>query len=152
MKWIVAEQTVQPRRIACLRRHVTFGVDALSEIIGELYGELYPAFPPGAQTGQNVIAYVPVGDRTADMFVGVEWNEPLPAGLEAFDLPSARVAHTRHVGPYEQLPQAHQAVHAWLREQGQNEVGLNWEVYGPWNDDTAQLVTDVHYVRLPLPA
>jgi effector-binding domain-containing protein len=153
VKWTVAEEAVEAATIVAVRRHVTFGIDVLGPLIGELFGELYGALPgdAGSRPGNNVIAYVPVGDRTADMLVGRHWTQAAPEGLELFHLPSCRAAHTTHVGPYQELPAAHQAVHAWLRAEGQREVGLNWEVYGDWDDDPAKLVTDVYYLRLPAP-
>ena len=33
----------------------------------------------------------------------------------------------------------------YIRETGA-KMGLSWEVYGHWNDDSTQLVTDVYYM------
>ena len=148
MEWSVSEQHAEPLRLAALRQRVTFGSDDLGAIIGAQYEALYGGLPPNSPTGKNVIAYVPIGDRSADMLVGFMWAGALPEGLEVVELPGGAAAHTQHVGAYAGLPAAHQAVHAWLRTQGQHEVGLNWEVYGDWSDDPAQLVTDVYYARL----
>ena len=152
MSYGVERVEVEASRIVAVRRSTTFGPE-LGGVIGEAYEELYDALPDdaGARPGHNVIAYVPTGESTADLYVGRHWEDAIPGGLEVFDLPAGTVARTRHVGPYEDLPRAHRAIHGWMNGQGLTEVGLNWEVYGDWSDDPSQLVTEVHYV-LPDPA
>jgi effector-binding domain-containing protein len=104
--------------------------------------------------GPNVVVYHP--DRPGDwdappgiqVEIGVELKQPLheeqPPLLRS-ELPDGRAAHTLHLGPYQELPQAHGAVHQWCREHGHTMTGRNWEVYGPHADDPSQLRTEVFY-------
>jgi len=46
-----------------------------------------------------------------------------------------------HVGPYEELPKAHDAMDAWMREKGKVSRGDQWEYYwtvpDEWTDRSA---------------
>ena len=42
------------------------------------------------------------------------------------------MATTVHMGPYDRLPDAHDALHVWLRENARDSAGPQWEVY--WTD------------------
>lgn len=48
------------------------------------------------------------------------------------ELPGGTVATTIHVGPYEKLPEAHDALDAWIHEQNKASAGPQWESY--WTD------------------
>jgi effector-binding domain-containing protein len=50
----------------------------------------------------------------------------------AGELPGGTVASAVHVGPYEDLPRAHDAIDVWIREQGKKSRGPQWETY--WTD------------------
>jgi effector-binding domain-containing protein len=60
--------------------------------------------------------------------------------------PAGMVATAAHWGPYSNLGEAHSAVLKWCSENGRTLAGPSWEVYGHWNDDPAQLRTDVYYL------
>lgn len=104
--------------------------------------------------GHNVVVYHAGGDARWDVppgiriEVAVELSAPLAteiAPLARSSTPGGRAATTRHFGPYQDLPQAHMAVHAWCRETGRTMTGLNWELYGDDTEDPSQLITDVFY-------
>jgi AraC family transcriptional regulator len=81
-----------------------------------------PAGPP-------FIRYLETGERFS-MQLGVPvspaaWTD----GLERAVLPGGPAAVLRHVGPYEELPQAVQALFAWLSEHGEQAAGPFWESY-----------------------
>jgi hypothetical protein len=44
---------------------------------------------------------------------------------------------------------AGQAVRRWWAEQGREITGENWEVYGDWHEDPAELETEVFYRLRP---
>lgn len=60
--------------------------------------------------------------------------------------PAGKVATTVHWGGYDRLGDAHQAVVNWCAGQQFQTAGPNWEIYGHWNDDPAQVRTDVFYL------
>lgn len=49
--------------------------------------------------------------------------------LELSELPGGPVVMTTHMGPYEALPAAFQALEAWIAENGYEPTGPHWEVY-----------------------
>lgn len=52
--------------------------------------------------------------------------------ITAGELPGGEVVSTIHVGPYEMLPQAHDALDEWMRANGRKSRSPQWEVY--WTD------------------
>jgi effector-binding domain-containing protein len=94
---------------------------------------------------RNIMLY---WDDTPRVEVGVELRIPCPltGRVVASALPVGQVAMTTHYGPYVGLAEAHQAVHDWSRAQGWRLAGPRWEVYGPHNDDPAQVWTEVYYL------
>lgn len=105
--------------------------------------------------GPVVVAYFPHqgGDWNnapgIPIEVGVELPAPLPtesAPLVRSSTPAGRAASTLHAGPYQGLPEAHMAIHAWCRQNGHPMAGHNWEVYGEHHaDDPSKLETHVFY-------
>jgi len=49
-------------------------------------------------------------------------------------------------GLYQKLSEAHTAVRRWCAEHGYALAGPNWEIYGDWTDNPAELRTDVFYL------
>ena len=68
--------------------------------------------------------------EVASGFVVGEGAEP-GDGVEVDQLPSCEVATTTHVGPYEELPKAYDAIHAAVAAHGRRlaEDGIMWEEY-----------------------
>lgn len=65
---------------------------------------------------------------------GFPVSEPQPEDgrVTAGQLPGGEIVSTVHVGPYEMLPQAHDALDEWMRENGKRSRGPQWEMY--WTD------------------
>ena len=107
------------------------------------------------QTGQNVILYWDERDKqllfTAAglrIQVGVQISEPFESDgtVSCSATPAGTIATTTHWGPYSEIPQAHGAIRQWCRDNRRSIAGPNWEVYGDWSDDPAQLRTDICYL------
>jgi effector-binding domain-containing protein len=105
--------------------------------------------------GQSVVAHFPNagGDWNSapgiPIEVGVELAAPLLAEsvpLVRSSIPECQAAGALHSGPYQGLPEAHMAIHAWCRENGHAMTGRNWEVYGEHHpDDPSKLRIHVYY-------
>jgi len=70
----------------------------------------------------------------------------------ALELPAGEVVVTRHVGPYEGLSAAQDALEAWMSANGRTAAGPAWEVYlngPPDTTDPAQFDTDVYVPLTP---
>ena len=56
-----------------------------------------------------------------------------------------RVARTVHIGPYDRLGDAHNAIHAWCAAHNRKIGQASWEIYGDWNSNPALLETTIKY-------
>jgi len=117
----------------------------------KVYGLLGQAGIQGIQPqGHNLAVYRPGPDNVFEVSVGVQVSGLFDSvgDLVCQQTPSGRAVKFVHFGPYSGLPKAHEVVQKWLRDSGAlSEV--NWEIYGDWSDDPAQLRTDVYYLLDP---
>jgi effector-binding domain-containing protein len=95
--------------------------------------------------GRNLALYL---DGEINLECGVEVSQSFPGNGRVFCscTPAGVVATAAHLGPYDRLHEAHEAICRWCADHGHALAGPNWEVYGHWNDDPAQLRTDVFYL------
>ena len=96
--------------------------------------------------GHNVVVYPSFTPGAIEIVAGVQTPAPIhPEGaVIAAESPRGRAATTAYFGPYDQMQPAHEAIHAWLAEQGLHH-DVSWELYGDWSDDPAKLRTDIFY-------
>jgi effector-binding domain-containing protein len=141
----------EPRGLAAVRVETTqqrLGADIIS-----LLDLVWPALrEQSVRTGHNVVVYHPGGgDGTFTIEAGVE-------ALTAFEdrgrvrhvsTPSGEVATTAHYGEYSEMGPAYAALEQWCRDHGRERAGVNWEVYGDWDDDPAKRRTDVYFLLEP---
>jgi len=104
----------------------------LGEVLPTVWGFLegrgvHPAGPPFARYHDSSAGQV-------DLEAGLPLTTPVAGEgrIAAGELPGGRVAVTWHVGPYEDLPNAHHAIIDWLTAGGHEAGGVPWEVY--WTD------------------
>jgi effector-binding domain-containing protein len=101
--------------------------------------------------GHNVFLYRRETGQS-DGRIGVEFCVQVTRGFsdvgEVFCswTPPGRIATATHVGPYATLGEAHQAIQQWAKSTGLALAGVDWEIYGDWNDDPAKLETKVCYL------
>jgi effector-binding domain-containing protein len=127
---------VEVRRVAAQPIAVAKGMATaarLPERIRTLFDEFYGNFQ--GKGGLNVVFY-PGWDATGafDIECGVlaesRGNSAIPGGT---------VATATHMGPYDQMKAAHNAIHDWARENGRRLAGPSWEVYGHWSDGCVRI-------------
>jgi effector-binding domain-containing protein len=100
------------------------------------------------RAGRNVAVY---WDSAIRLHVGVELNGPLPADGDVVPsaTPAGLAASVVHLGPYNRLGAAHEAIQNWCAASGHHLAGPNWEVYGhwqeAWNADPSRIRTEVFY-------
>jgi effector-binding domain-containing protein len=147
----VSVETVSPRTLAAVRRKVrieqigTAWKPAL-DLIWKFLAQ-HPALRGG---GHNVFFYHHPANRNDAMDVdfSVQVTSSFPQEGEVFstETPAGKVATALHVGPYEQLGETHNAIHAWVAANRMTFAGKSWEIYGDWSDDPAKLKTRVEYL------
>lgn len=150
MKYEIVVETAQAELIAAVRATVTIAEigrawkPALDQAWAFLKtnGELRP--------GHNLFLYHHPEHRNDPMDVdfGVQVGRTFqPQGnVRCVATPAGEVARTVHVGPYEQLGVAHDAIHAWCAANNRKIAEASWEVYGDWNSDPARLETTIKYL------
>jgi effector-binding domain-containing protein len=122
----------------------------LSVVVPQLCGEVWE-FAKSAglpRPGRHVALYL---DGMINLEVGALVDQPFAGSdrVVCSSTPAGLVATTQHVGPYNRLGDAHEAIRDWCARHGHSGAVPNWEIYGHWNDDPAQLITDVYYLLQP---
>ncbi|HEY4584431.1 MAG TPA: GyrI-like domain-containing protein [Acidimicrobiia bacterium] len=111
---------------------------AVAEIPG-LLGKAYTAVAERAGrsgralTGPPFARYRPLDDEYAEFEIeaGFPVDQPAEGGGEvvASTLPGGAAAVVTHVGPYDQMKPAYEAVETWIVEHDSQPEGAPWEVY-----------------------
>lgn len=99
------------------------------------------------QAGHNVFVYRPRPGGRVVLGCGFQVAGPFepPAGSEVVceAVSAGRAARAVHVGPYQELRRAWEPLLAWIEAQGLSSSGVQWELYGDWEEDPARLRTEV---------
>jgi effector-binding domain-containing protein len=147
----ITVQTVAARTLAAVRRSVMIGSvgKAWRPALDEVWAFLRAH--PGLRTdGHNVFVYhrPPSSDLPMDVEFGVEVTHTFESDGDVVptETPAGQVAVAVHVGDYDRLHLAHDAILAWLAREGRAFAGTSWEIYGDWQDDPSKLETMVCYL------
>jgi effector-binding domain-containing protein len=146
-------ETREPTPTAVVR--VTVPMASIAETLGSIFNEVIEHL--GRTGGTPVEAFarytIHEGGADADIEAGFTASGPVrPEGrIEAGTLPGGEVATVMHVGAYDQVGEAYQAVEAWLNEQGRVTVERPWEVYLSMPDEVPPR-TRVDFPIGPAPA
>jgi len=123
----------------------------LSKVVPECCGIVWNVLKAHGVTGagRNVALYL---DGQMNIEVGVEIGDSFAGAGEVSRsaTPSGTVAIATHLGPYQRLHEAHDAIHDWCARHGRALAGPSWEIYGHWKDewnrDPSQIRTDIVYL------
>jgi effector-binding domain-containing protein len=145
MPYQIEHKQVDAQLTAVVRTRAT--PSQLSTIVPQLCGEVWQ-FAKSAglpRPGRHVALYL---DGVINLEVGALVQQPFTGDdrVVCSSTPAGLVAATQHVGPYSRLGEAHSAIRDWCAKHGHSCALPNWEIYGHWNDDPAQLITDVYYL------
>jgi effector-binding domain-containing protein len=94
--------------------------------IGQYLGELQQ--PP---SGAPFAAYYNIDMQDLDVELGFPVAGPLPGRGEvmAGEIPAGRYAACLHIGPYDAIGTAYDALQTWLKEHGYAATGVSYEFY-----------------------
>ncbi len=131
MEYEIAVRTIEPQPVMSVRLkcHAAEIGAVLREVLPEVWRHI--EHHEGRPAGPPFTRYHDYADGRVDLEAGIPVESPLPEGgrVRAGELPGGRVVTTVHVGPYEKLPEAHDALHVWMREHGHAPDGPQWEYY-----------------------
>ena len=147
----VSIQIASPRLLAAVRRKVQ---------IGQVASVWRPALDhvwkflrqnPGLRAdGHNIFLYhhPKSGESTMVVDFGVQVTRPFAKSGEVLstETPAGKVASVMHVGPYERMGEAHQAIQTWATANNMKFAGKSWEIYGDGTEDMAKLETQIEYL------
>jgi effector-binding domain-containing protein len=141
----VTEAAIDARRTAVVAATTTW--PEFPTLWRQLLDEVWDCLRAGGvhRGCPNVMLYL---DDVPQVEIGVLLDRPCPltGRVQASALPAGDVASTVHRGSYAGLGGAHEAVRHWCRARARPLAGPRWEIYGPHNDDVAQVWTEVHYL------
>jgi effector-binding domain-containing protein len=93
-----------------------------------------------------------MGDGQFDVETGVPVAKTIDgnATVQPSELPGGTVATTVHIGPYDGLGAAHEALQAWAREHDKTPAGGPWESYvtGPGRESDPSKYKTILYLPL----
>ncbi len=145
MQYHVEFKTVPSQTTGVIRSKVR--QDELTQVVPAACGEVWAFFRSTnlPRPGRHLALYL---DCEINLEVGVETTEPFVGNerVVCSATPAGLVATVAHRGPYHLLGEAHRAIVKYCADHGHSLAGPNWEVYGHWTDDPAQLRTDVFYL------
>jgi effector-binding domain-containing protein len=148
----VRTEHASPRMLAAVRAETTR--QRLGADIVRLLDQVWPVLrEQGVTTGHNVVVYYAGGAGRFTIEAGVEALTDFTerGQVRHASTPSGEVAVATHHGEYSDLASAYAALELWCRDTGRRPAGVNWEVYGDWDEDPAKRRTDVYFLLRPSP-
>ncbi|HUK36714.1 MAG TPA: GyrI-like domain-containing protein [Vicinamibacterales bacterium] len=147
----VHAETVQPRKLAAVRREVAPGSvgsawgPALDKVWRFLRGE------PGLRTdGHNIFVYghpkTPGAPILCDFGVEVTRTFDTRGEVYATETPGGEAAVAIHRGPYDRMIETYNAIERWMAENQRESAGSSWEIYGDPTPDPADTETTIVYL------
>jgi effector-binding domain-containing protein len=150
MPYDVVVETVPAELVAAVRVHIPIGgiAKAWKPALDQVWA--YLKVNAELRPGHNLFLYHHPDRReeAMDIDFGVQVSRPFEreGEVRCIETPAGEVARTIHIGPYDRLGDAHNAIHAWCASNGRKIARASWEVYGDWNNDPALLETTIRYL------
>jgi effector-binding domain-containing protein len=150
MKYDVAVETAEAELVAAVRAKVPISgiAHAWKPALDQVWAFLKAN--GGLRPGHNLFLYHHPERRNESMNIdfGVQVAHPFEGkgDVRCIETPAGEVARTVHVGSYDRLSDAHDAIHAWCAANNRKIAQASWEIYGDWNNDPALLETTIKYL------
>ena len=149
MKYDVVVEAAQAELIAAVR--ATTPISGIARVWKPALDQVWAFVKShgGLRPGHNLFLYHHPERRNEAMNIdfGVQVAVPFEreGEVHCVQTPAGEVAKTIHIGPYDRLRDAHEAIHAWSAAQNRRIGQASWEIYGDWNNDPNLLETTIKY-------
>jgi effector-binding domain-containing protein len=144
-KFEVVDRPAQPALVIRTRT----SVQQLPQVLGQAYGAIMRhAGQLGAvPTGAPFVAYHNMDMEDLEVEIGFPFARALAGSGEvlAGEIPGGKAVTSLHVGPYDQLREAYDALYDWMGTNGHQPGGAAYEFYlnDPQNTPPAELKTQL---------
>lgn len=149
----VSLQTVQPRKLAAVRREIVPG--AVGSAWGPALDKVWEFIrsQPGLWTdGHNIFLCRHAAQRDSPLSCdfGVEVTRTFETAGEVYatETPGGEAAVAVHRGPYSRMNEAHDAIRRFMAEHERESAGTSWEIYGDPTPDPSATETTVFYLLM----
>lgn len=123
------EQAAQPA--LSVRTHAA--VQDLPALFGKAYGAImqYLAELGEQPVGMPFAAYYDMNMQNMDVEIGFPVGRPLAGKgeIQASEFPGGKLASVMHIGPYDQMGPAYDALTQWVKAQGYDATGVAYELF-----------------------
>lgn len=123
------EQAAQPA--LSVRTHAA--VQDLPALFGKAYGAImqYLAELGEQPVGMPFAAYYDMNMQNMDVEIGFPVGRPLAGKgeIQASEFPGGKLASVMHIGPYDQMGPAYDALTQWVKAQGYEATGVAYELF-----------------------
>jgi effector-binding domain-containing protein len=150
MKYDVVVETAQAEVVAAVR--AAAAISDIARAWKPALDQVWAFLKTNSElhAGHNLFLYHHPERRNDAMNIdfGVQVARPFEGegNVQCIKTPAGEVARTVHVGPYDSLGDAHNAIDAWCAANSRKIAHASWEVYGDWNDNPALLETTIKYL------
>ncbi len=125
----IKDQSAQPT--ISLRTHAAVG--DLPQVLGQTFGAImqYLGEQDEQPTGAPFVAYYNMDMQNLDIEIGFPVARPLPGRgeLKGGALPAGKIATTLHIGPYDTIAPAYDALTHYTQASGYQPTGVAYEIY-----------------------
>lgn len=124
-------------------------VQSLPQVVGQAFGAvIQAATQQGAQpSGPPFVAYHNMDMADLDMEIGFPFAAKLRGGGEVVtsEIPGGKAAACLHIGPYDKVGAAYEALQTWMQANGHVPSGVAYEFYfnDPGTTPPAELQTQI---------
>ncbi len=123
------ERAVQPT----LAIRTRSAVQDLSQVLGQSYGAImqYMCELDEQPAGAPFVAYYNMDMQDLDIEIGFPVAKKLAGkgNIQASEIPAGKFATCMHIGPYDQVEAAYNALMKWIEENGYEAAGVAYETY-----------------------
>ena len=108
-------------------------VQQLPQVLGQAWGAIMQYADRSGLTpaGSPFVAYHNMDMQDLDLEIGFPFPKSLSGEgeVQAGELPGGQAAECLHVGPYDKIAAAYEALQKWLDENGGKPTGIAYEFY-----------------------